>query len=145
MPHEEAEPPETPALCWYIPEAQGSGGMKLGKPLLRFPTALVLDPTPNKKKQVKYLGLGSIAVGGSRVGGARPCTPGSTARARGHQQLCHAARPRIPTQGQTRGFLFRDSPSISDPEVGSVSLHFTDEETESERGGMACPRSRGSE
>uniref|UniRef100_A0A2K5U4N4 Tubulin tyrosine ligase like 3 n=1 Tax=Macaca fascicularis TaxID=9541 RepID=A0A2K5U4N4_MACFA len=56
-------------------------GMKLGKPLLRFPTALVLDPTPNKKKQVKYLGLGSIAVGGSRVGGARPCTSGFTARA----------------------------------------------------------------
>ncbi|XP_063486439.1 tubulin monoglycylase TTLL3 isoform X5 [Symphalangus syndactylus] len=60
---------------------RGLGDMKLGKPLLRFPTALVLDPTPNKKKQVKYLGLDSIAVGGSRVGGVRPCTPGSTARA----------------------------------------------------------------
>uniref|UniRef100_G3RBE0 Tubulin tyrosine ligase like 3 n=1 Tax=Gorilla gorilla gorilla TaxID=9595 RepID=G3RBE0_GORGO len=60
---------------------RGLGDMKLGKPLLRFPTALVLDPTPNKKKQVKYLGLDSIAVGGSRVGGARLCTPGSTARA----------------------------------------------------------------
>ncbi|NP_001374381.1 tubulin monoglycylase TTLL3 isoform 9 [Homo sapiens] len=60
---------------------RGLGDMKLGKPLLRFPTALVLDPTPNKKKQVKYLGLDSIAVGGSRVDGARPCTPGSTARA----------------------------------------------------------------
>uniref|UniRef100_A0A2R9CHQ9 Tubulin tyrosine ligase like 3 n=1 Tax=Pan paniscus TaxID=9597 RepID=A0A2R9CHQ9_PANPA len=59
---------------------RGLGDMKLGKPLLR-PTALVLDPTPNKKKQVKYLGLDSIAVGGSRVGGVRPCTPGSTARA----------------------------------------------------------------
>ncbi|XP_074260913.1 tubulin monoglycylase TTLL3 isoform X9 [Saimiri boliviensis] len=63
------------------------GDMKLGKPLLRFPTALVLDQTRNKKKQVEYLGLGCIALGGSRVGGARPCTPGSTTRAGGHQQL----------------------------------------------------------
>ncbi|XP_054337424.1 tubulin monoglycylase TTLL3 isoform X12 [Pongo pygmaeus] len=60
---------------------RGLGDTKLGKPLLRFPTALVLDPTPNKKKQVKYLGLDSIALGGSRVGGVRLCTPGSTGRA----------------------------------------------------------------
>ncbi|XP_032146515.1 tubulin monoglycylase TTLL3 isoform X2 [Sapajus apella] len=81
----------------------GLGHMKLGKPLLQFPTALVLDPTPNKKKQVEYLGLGFIAVGGSRVGGARPCTPGCTTRAGGRQQLLRAARPRIPHLGTDMG------------------------------------------